>query len=201
MYGSEGDAIRGHPVSGALVTRGRAQGAWRAWVREIPDFPVPGVLFRDILPVLADPAAYRQLLDELAEGAEPFGANLLVAPEARGFLLAAPLADRLGTGLAAVRKAGKLPPPVAGENYALEYGTGRLEVEAAADWAERRVLVVDDVLATGGTVSAAARLVESLGARVVGYLFVMELAVLGGRQALGDRQATALWTVGSPAPR
>ena len=197
--GVKGREPMGHPdARGALE---RPRGLWRASVREIPDFPAPGVLFRDILPVLADPEAYRQMLDELTEAAEPFGANLLVAPEARGFLLAAPLADRMGTGLAAVRKAGKLPPPVAGENYALEYGAGRLEVEAGANWPGRRVLVVDDVLATGGTVSAAARLVEGLGATVVGYLFVMELAALGGRQALGDRPAAALWTVWPPEQR
>ncbi len=164
-------------------------------MREIPDFPVPGVLFRDILPVLADPAAYRQLVDELALAAAPFGANVIVAPEARGFLLAAPLARQLGAGLIAVRKAGKLPPPVYGEDYALEYGTARLEVEQQAGAAGRRALVVDDVLATGGTVAAAARLVERLGAEVAGYLFVMELRALAGRSQLRGRPAAALWTV------
>ncbi len=164
-------------------------------MREIPDFPAPGVLFRDILPVLADSTAYRELLDELARAAGPFEANLIVAPEARGFLLAAPLAHLLGAGLIPARKAGKLPPPVYGEEYALEYGSARLEVEPEARATGRRVLVVDDVLATGGTVAATARLVERLGAEVAGYLFVMELTALSGRTHLGGRPAAALWTV------
>ena len=164
-------------------------------MREIPDFPAPGVLFRDILPVLADPTAYRELLDELVTAAAPFGATLIVAPEARGFLLAAPLAQRLGAGLIPARKAGKLPPPVYGEDYALEYGSARLEVEPDACAVGRRVLVVDDVLATGGTVAAAARLVERLGAQVAGYLFVLELKALSGRSQLGGQPTAALWTV------
>ncbi|MDA8200500.1 MAG: adenine phosphoribosyltransferase [Thermaerobacter sp.] len=173
----------------------RGPGGWRTRVREIPDFPAPGVLFRDILPVLADPTAYRQLLDELATAAAPFEAALIMAPEARGFLLAAPLAQRLGAGLILARKGGKLPPPVYGEDYALEYGIARLEVEPEASAVGRRVLVVDDVLATGGTVAAVARLVERLGAQVAGYLFVMELAALSGRLQLGGRPTAALWTV------
>jgi len=168
---------------------------WRTRVREIPDFPQPGVLFRDILPVLAFPEAYHGLLHELVEAIKPLAPDVIVAPEARGFLLAAPLADRLGAALVPVRKAGKLPKPVYGEDYALEYGTGRLEVEQVVDVAGARVVVVDDVLATGGTVSAAARLVRRLGGTVVGYGFAMELTALGGRDQLEGGDAVALWLV------
>ena len=167
---------------------------WREKVRTVPDFPEPGVLFRDILPVLADPGAYRAMLEELTKAAVPFAPAVIVAPEARAFLLAAPLADRLGAGVVAVRKPGKLPGPVLGEEYVLEYGSGRLEMPADLVLDGRRALIVDDVLATGGTVAAAARLVRRAGADVAGALFLIELAALGGRER-ADVETVALWSL------
>lgn len=167
---------------------------WREKVREIPDFPSPGILFRDILPVLADREAFRSLLSEMQEAAIGFAPDVVVAPEARGFLLAAPLADRLGIGVLPVRKAGKLPHPVLGEDYALEYGESRLEVEQQLTLHGQRALVVDDVLATGGTVSATARLIRQLGADSAGFLFLIELTALEGRKQLTG-PVQALWSL------
>lgn len=167
---------------------------WREKVREIPDFPSPGILFRDILPVLADRDAYQSLLAEMQQAAAAFSPDVVVAPEARGFLLAAPLADRLGIGVLPVRKAGKLPEPVLGEDYALEYGQSRLEVEQQMNLRGRRALVVDDVLATGGTVSATARLIRQLGADSAGFLFLIELTALRGRSQLTG-PVKALWSL------
>lgn len=167
---------------------------WREKVRTIPGFPEPGVVFRDILPVLADPDAYRAMLDELGRAATRFAPSVIVAPEARAFLLAAPLADRLGAGVVAVRKPGKLPGPVLGEEYVLEYGVGRLEMSADLALDGRRALIVDDVLATGGTVAATARLIRRAGAEVAGALFLIELVQLGGRER-ADVEAVALWSL------
>jgi adenine phosphoribosyltransferase len=168
---------------------------WRTKVRTVPDFPEPGVLFRDLLPVLADGEAFRQLLDELSEAALRHRPEVLVAPEARGFLVGAPLAARLGVGLVAVRKPGKLPGQVVSQDYALEYGISRLEAAQDAPLEGRRALVVDDVLATGGTVQAAAALVRRLGGEVVGFLFALELAALKGRDRLQGAAVDALWVL------
>ncbi|MDA8193697.1 MAG: adenine phosphoribosyltransferase [Thermaerobacter sp.] len=159
--------------------------AWLEYVREIPDFPRPGVLFRDVLPVLADREVWREVVTLMADAAAPWQPDVIAAPEARGFVLAGALADRLQTGVVLARKAGKLPPPVVSAEYTLEYGDNRLEIEAWDRLANRRVVLVDDVLATGGTVRAATRLIAELGGIVVGYVFLIELAALGGRARLG----------------
>ena len=163
-------------------------------MRTIPDFPVPGVLFRDVLPVMADAGMFRAMVAELAARARRYRPDVIVAPEARGFLIGAPLALDLGIAMVPVRKAGKLPGPVRVQEYALEYGKGRLEASAARRMDGLRALVVDDVLATGGTVDAAARLVRDLGGDVSGFLFLIELVALKGRErllaAFGDRTAS-----------
>ncbi len=163
--------------------------AWTNYLREIPDFPEPGVLFRDVLPVMAVPEAWRELLDGLEALVKPLRPEAVMAPEARGFLLAAPLADRLGASVVPVRKAGKLPDPVFQEKYTLEYGENQLEVEVTEQLKGRRVVIVDDVLATGGTVRACANLAERLGAEVAGYAFLIELQALHGREKLGGHTA------------
>lgn len=168
---------------------------WRKIVRVIPDFPRPGILFRDILPVLADAEAFQSLMEEFSDRAQGFEPHVVVAPEARAFLLAGPLADRLKIGIIAVRKPGKLPGPVLAEDYALEYGESRLEVEGAVNLNGSRALIVDDVLATGGTVTATAHLVERLGAQVSGFLFLMELERLGGRNQLPPKPVEVLWRI------
>ncbi len=160
--------------------------AWTDLVREIPDFPLPGVLFRDVLPVMADPAMWAEVLDELERRLRPLKPDAILAPEARGFLIAAPLADRLHVGLIPVRKAGKLPDPVLSEAYSLEYGENNLQVEQDGGLAHKRVIVVDDVLATGGTVAATARLASRLSADVVAFAFLIELEALGGRRKLAE---------------
>ncbi len=161
--------------------------AWTEWVREIPDFPLQGVLFRDVLPVMANPDAWREVLDELEERLRPFHPDAILAPEARGFLIAAPLADRLHAGLIPVRKSGKLPAPVLVEAYSLEYGENHLEVENDRTLAGKRVIIVDDVLATGGTVAATARLASRLNATVAAFAFLIELEALGGRKKLDPK--------------
>jgi adenine phosphoribosyltransferase len=169
-------------------------GDWRARVKTIPDFPKAGVLFRDILPALVDGESLAALTTEMAERAQPLRPDLLVAPEARGFLLAGALAARLGVGVLPIRKAGKLPGPVLSEAYALEYGESQLEMETLDELAGRRALIIDDVLATGGTVAATARLLERAGLHVAGVLCVLELSDLGGRSRL-PFPVVALWTM------
>lgn len=158
--------------------------AWIDYLREIPDFPERGVLFRDVLPVLADAQAWHEVLDGLEALVRPLAPDAVMAPEARGFLVAAPLADRLGASLVPVRKPGKLPDPVFKERYTLEYGENQLEVEETSALSGRRVIIVDDVLATGGTVQACARLADRLGAQMIGFAFLIELAALNGRHRL-----------------
>ena len=163
---------------------------WTNLLREIPDFLVPGVLFRDVLPVMADPVAWHEVLDALQTSVVGLGVTAILAPEARGFLIAAPLADRLKVGLVPVRKPGKLPAPILREAYSLEYGDNQLEIEAHTSLKGQRVVIVDDVLATGGTVAATARLAERLGANVIGFAFIIELQGLSGRQRLNLQDAT-----------
>jgi adenine phosphoribosyltransferase len=172
---------------------------------DVPDYPVPGVLFRDLTPVFADGAAFRRMVQGLAEpsssdprvaavsadGAHPF--DVVVGVEARGFLLAAAVALDTGVGVVPVRKAGKLPRERIAAEYALEYGTATLELHADAIAPGARVLVVDDVLATGGTLEAAIALVERLGGVVAGVSVVIELAALGGRQRIAPHAVHALW--------
>lgn len=160
-------------------------------VRLVPDFPKPGVLFRDITPLLADGPAFASVVRALADAADG-PVDAVAGIEARGFLLAAPVAVTLGTGLIAVRKASKLPPPVLSEEYALEYGTATLELSPHAIRPGARVLLVDDVLATGGTAAAACRLLEDAGAQVTGLAFLIELIGLAGRAAVPGRPVHAL---------
>jgi adenine phosphoribosyltransferase len=163
-----------------------------ALVREIPDFPEPGVVFRDITPVLADGGAFTAVAVALAALAGE--ADLVVGVEARGFLLGAAAALTAGTGLVPVRKAGKLPRVAASRSYELEYGTATLELPADTVQPGSRVFVVDDVLATGGTAAAACDLVAAVGAEVLGFAAMIELAALGGRSRLGDLPVHALLT-------
>jgi adenine phosphoribosyltransferase len=157
-------------------------------IRDIPDFPKPGVTFKDITPLLGDPAAFRRAIDALVQPHLGAGITKVVGVEARGFILAAPVAYGLGAGFVPVRKIGKLPWAVEAAEYALEYGTDVLEVHRDAVGAGDRVLIVDDVLATGGTAAATVRLTEALGAEVVGLAFLIELSFLEGRRALADRR-------------
>ena len=161
------------------------------WVRPIADWPQPGVTFRDVTPLLAQPEAFDAVVDALAHEVRSLGpVDALLGVEARGFILAAPLALRLGLGFVPVRKAGKLPAECVSAEYELEYGTARIEMHADALQAGQRVVVVDDVLATGGTLEAAASLVEGVGAEVAGHLVMIELAALGGRQRLAAPVST-----------
>ena len=167
-------------------------------IRDIPDYPKPGVTFRDITPLLADATAFGACVDALADvvSDQTGGGRVdkVLGMEARGFILAAPVAYKLGAAFVPVRKAGKLPWAVAREEYSLEYGDDRLEIHRDAIHPGERVLVVDDVLATGGTAAAVDRLVNGLGGSVAGFSFLIELAVLGGRSRLSDRHITSLLT-------
>jgi adenine phosphoribosyltransferase len=160
-------------------------------VREIPDFPAPGVLFRDLGPVFADGAAFRALVDGLAGTLDP-ATDVLVAIEARGFLLGAAVGYAVNLGVVPVRKPGKSPAVARRVDYGLEYGTASLELPAELLRPGQRVVVVDDVLATGGTARAAATLAESAGATVIGVSVVLELTALGGRDMLSDYRVAAL---------
>jgi adenine phosphoribosyltransferase len=153
-------------------------------VREVADFPEPGVGFKDISPLLADPDALRQAVGRLAEWTRAREADLVVGAEARGFWLGPAIAVEAGCGFVAARRPGKLPPQTVSATYALEYGENTLEVAADAIAGGARVVIHDDVLATGGTVEAIAGLVEQLGGTVVGVNFVIELSFLGGRKRL-----------------
>jgi len=161
-------------------------------IRDVPDFPRPGILFRDITPVLADPAAFRAALDGLEAYVRTLRCDRLAAVESRGFLFAAPLAARLGLGLAILRKPGKLPAATVAESYALEYGEATLHLHADAVAPGERVAVIDDLLATGGTAAAAGRLIRRLGGEVASYVFLVELADLGGRARLADAPVFSL---------
>jgi adenine phosphoribosyltransferase len=163
-------------------------------VREIPDFPEPGVLFRDLGPVFADGTAFRALVDELARGIEP-DVDVLVAIEARGFLLGAAVGYATGLGVVPVRKPGKSPLVTHRVSYELEYGTATLELPDGLLRAGQRAVILDDVLATGGTARATGQLVEAAGASVVAVSVVLELAALAGRAALSGYSVTALRTV------
>jgi adenine phosphoribosyltransferase len=169
-----------------------------ALVRGVPDFPEPGVLFRDITPLLADPSGFRTVVEALARlGRDDDGAvnvDKVAGIEARGFILAAPVALSLGVGFVPVRKAGKLPGATERQTYALEYGEATLEVQSDAFADKDRVLVIDDVMATGGTLEATFALVSRAGARVSAVGVLIELADLGGRSRLGDIPAYALST-------
>jgi len=164
----------------------------RARIRDIPDFPRPGIVFKDITPLLLDPAAIDAAVVGLAEWARPRGADFVVAAEARGFILGAALARELGAGFVPARKPGKLPADTVSAEYILEYGIDALEVHADALADGARVVIHDDLLATGGTARALADLVARLGGQVVGCAFLVELAFLGGRERLGGFDVHAL---------
>jgi adenine phosphoribosyltransferase len=155
-------------------------------VRDIADYPQPGVTFRDITPLLGNADAFRRAVDELTLPFRDLAIDRVVGVEARGFIPAAAVAYTIGAGFVPVRKAGKLPWAVAREEYDLEYGRDKLEIHRDAIHPDERVLVIDDVLATGGTAAATARLVTVLGGKIVGLGFLIELAALGGRDRLAD---------------
>ena len=171
----------------ALATRLKAR------IRSVPDFPNPGVRFRDITPLLADPEALREAVEAISSPFDGLPVDAVAGIESRGFLFAAAVALRLNTGLVLLRKPGKLPAARLAENYALEYGTAALEVHQDALTPGQRVVVVDDVLATGGTAAAAFRLCRRLGAEVAGFSFLIALPALGG--------VTRLERLGSPVQR
>jgi len=153
-------------------------------IRDIPDFPKAGIIFKDITTLLKDGAAFRYCIDQMAEQAKTLGVEVVVGPEARGFAIGAPLAYTLQAGFVPVRKPGKLPAATVSYSYALEYGEDTLEMHADAIQPGQRVLVVDDLLATGGTAAAAAELVKQRGGEVVGMMFIIELTFLRGREFL-----------------
>lgn len=162
------------------------------YIRDIPDFPRPGVLFKDITPLLAEPKALREAVDRLSELCEPLRVDTIVSIEARGFLFAAPLAYCMGKPLVPVRKKGKLPFDTHSVTYDLEYGTDTVEVHTDGIAKGHRVLIVDDLLATGGTMAAAAKLVERTGGEIVGLAVLVELTELGGRGLLKDYNTLSL---------
>ncbi len=172
----------------ASALEARLKGA----IRDVADFPKPGILFKDITPVLADAILFRETTDAMARMFDARHVSHVVAIESRGFLLGAPVAQRLGAGLVLARKPGKLPRPTLREEYSLEYGTNALEIHADALSADSRAIIVDDVLATGGTAAAVAALVRAAGAELIGFSFLIVLGFLDGRHRLGDRNVSAL---------
>jgi adenine phosphoribosyltransferase len=164
----------------------------RAHIRDIPDFPKPGILFRDLTPLMGNGPALRVSIEMLVEKVAALRADTIVAIESRGFIFGAPVAVALGMGFAPVRKPGKLPWRTTKRTYDLEYGTDSLEMHADAVGEGTRVVIVDDLLATGGTASATADLVRAQGGLVVGIAVVVELALLDGRKRLGDLPVDAL---------
>jgi adenine phosphoribosyltransferase len=168
----------------------------RALIRDIPDFPSAGILFKDITPLLLDHVAVRRAVDELADWSRPRDVDFVVAAEARGFILGAPLALALDAGFVPARKPGKLPSETVSAEYILEYGVDALEMHADAIAHGARVLIHDDLLATGGTAKALAELVEELGASVVGFAFLVELEFLEGRRRLDGYDVHALVSYG-----
>jgi len=166
----------------------------RAKIREVPDFPKPGILFYDITTLLKDPDAFREVIDQMADQVKDSAVDLVVGMESRGFIFSAPLAYQLHAGFVPVRKLGKLPAETIEVEYDLEYGTATLEIHKDAIKPGQRVLIVDDLLATGGTVQGTIELVQRLGGEIAGLSFMVELTGLHGREKLGDFQIHALLT-------
>jgi adenine phosphoribosyltransferase len=164
----------------------------RETIREIPDFPKPGILFYDITTVLKDPAAYKEAIDLMLEPYRDTPVDIVVGMESRGFIFSAPMAYELGTGFVPVRKLGKLPAETITVEYALEYGSNTLEIHRDAIQPGQRILIVDDLLATGGTVQGTIDLVERLKGEVVGLGFLVELDFLKGRERLEGRKVTSV---------
>ena len=161
-------------------------------IRDIHDFPKEGIVFKDITPVLQDAAAFREITERLTEYARGKQVDVIVGIESRGFIFGAPIAVMLGTGFVPVRKLGKLPGETIRQEYALEYGTNTVEMHKDAIRAGQRVLIVDDLLATGGTALAAANLIESLGGEVVGLAVLVELTFLNGAEVMADYEVHSL---------
>jgi adenine phosphoribosyltransferase len=166
--------------------------ALRRYVREIKDYPTPGVTFRDITPLLGDGPTFAAAVDGLVADFDEQPVDRIVGVESRGFIFASAVAYRIGAGLVPVRKAGKLPWAVVREEYELEYGSDKLEIHRDAIHPGERIMIIDDVLATGGTAAATAKLVETLGGVIVGLGFVIELDDLGGRARVGERPVRSL---------
>lgn len=164
----------------------------RGLIRDVPDFPQPGIVFKDITPLLADEAAFSTVIDVIVVHFGRGNIDKVVGIEARGFIIASPVAYHFSAGFVPVRKAGKLPWESESETYELEYGTETLEIHKDAFAPGERILIVDDVLATGGTAQATAKLVERLGAKVVGISCLIELGFLGGRDKLKDYEFLSL---------
>jgi adenine phosphoribosyltransferase len=164
----------------------------RARLRDVQDFPKPGIVFKDITPVLSDARLFAEVIAAMAEPFRSRQITHIAAIESRGFLLAAPLALALGAGVIPIRKPGKLPARTASRAYGLEYGTDRLEVHVDACPARSRILLVDDVLATGGTAEAAAELIEEVGGTVVACAFLLSIGSLGGKKRLAGRETRVL---------
>ncbi|MHC4354181.1 MAG: adenine phosphoribosyltransferase [Planctomycetota bacterium] len=162
------------------------------YIRDIPDWPVEGILFRDITPLLADPDALAAAVEALYAGFLDAGIEYVAAVEARGFIFGSAVAEKLGAGFVPIRKEGKLPWETESITYDLEYGTDTLEVHRDAFRSGAKVLMVDDLLATGGTMSAACKLVEQTGGKVAGIVFLIELAALGGREKISDYDITSI---------
>jgi adenine phosphoribosyltransferase len=165
---------------------------FKPYIRVIPDFPQPGIRFKDITTLLKDGAAYKAAIDELSAFARELQAEVIAGPEARGFVVGAPLSYSLGLGFVPVRKSGKLPYESIKADYSLEYGKDALAVHVDAIQPGQRVLIADDLLATGGTITTTVKLIEQLGGQVVGAAFLIELTYLEGRQKLGDIPVKAL---------
>ncbi|MDO8757103.1 MAG: adenine phosphoribosyltransferase [Elusimicrobiota bacterium] len=168
--------------------------ALKAMIKDVPDFPKKGILFKDITPLLADPKGFDAVIDGLIAPFKDKGVEIVAGVESRGFLLAPAMAARLGAGIVPLRKKGKLPRAVKSASYALEYGTDSIEAHADAFSKHSKVLLVDDVLATGGTAAAAISLIEALGGKLVGTTFLIELSFLNGRQKLAGRGVHSLLT-------
>jgi adenine phosphoribosyltransferase len=170
-----------------------SNGDWvKELIRDIPDYPEPGVVFRDITPLLGDSLGFGRSITELGARFTDLSVDRVLGMEARGFIVAAPVAYSIGAGFVPVRKAGKLPWAVVREEYQLEYGRDKLEIHRDAIRPGERILVIDDVLATGGTAQATVRLVEALGGDVVGLGFLLEIGPLGGRSKLGGHRVESL---------
>ncbi len=176
------------------ANRGNLERRVRDLIRDVPDYPKPGIVFKDITPLLASPADFVAVTEAMAAPFRGAGVTHVVAIESRGFIFGAPVAQHLAAGFVPVRKSGKLPFRTRREEYALEYGTDVLEIHDDCLTATSRVLVVDDVLATGGTAAAAGRLVAAAGGVVVGFSFLLALGFLPGIERLGERSLRALVT-------
>lgn len=177
-----------------MGVRGPGAAQLAGCIRDIPDFPKPGVVFKDITPLLADAAAFSSAIDGIASHFADHPVDVVLGIEARGFIIAAPVAYRFGAGFVPVRKAGKLPWEIERQEYELEYGTDLLEIHRDAVRPGQRVLIVDDVMATGGTAAATARLVDKLGGEVVGFGFIIELGFLNGRTKIPAYDTVSLLT-------